>query len=83
MTAVILIIDELIDGGIIMTSESSTILDRINIKLATSKKSSKATKSKAEDEKQPEQPAASSGSYYSFTSVFSNAKSSFAKTLGL
>ena len=84
MTAVILIIDELIDGGIIMASESSTILDRINIKLSDSKKSTKAAaKGKKEDEKQPEPPASTGGGYYSFASVFSNAKNSFAKTLGL
>jgi len=33
MTAVILVIDELIDQGIVMTTDSQTILKRINIKI--------------------------------------------------
>ena len=33
MTAVILVIDELIDQGIIMTTEQQTILKRINLKV--------------------------------------------------
>ena len=32
MTAVILVIDELIDQGIVMATDSATILKRINIK---------------------------------------------------
>ena len=32
MTAVILVIDELIDGGIIMATDSHTILSRIKLK---------------------------------------------------
>ena len=32
MTAVILVIDELIDQGIVMVTDSATILKRINIK---------------------------------------------------
>ena len=80
MTAVILIIDELIDGGIIMSTESATILERINIKLSDTKTSSKdPKKDKKEEEKQPE----STGGYLSFASVFSSAKNSLAKTLAL
>ncbi len=55
MTAVILIIDELIDGGIIMSLESSTILERINIKLTEAKKTSKITGDKKEEEKKKEE----------------------------
>ena len=80
MTAVILIIDELIDGGIIMSTESTTILERINIKLSDARTASKdPKKDKKEEEKQPE----SSGGYLSFASVFSSAKNSLAKTLAL
>ena len=79
MTAVILIIDELIDGGIIMAYEAEVVLQRINIKHGDVKKSSKKT-SKKEEEKLPEQTG---NNYYSFASVFSSAKSQLAKTLAL
>jgi len=80
MTAVILIINELIDEGIIMATEAETILERINIKLSDTKTSSKEKKDKKEEEKQPE---TSSGGYLSFASVFSSAKNQLAKTLAL
>ena len=79
MTAVILIIDELIDGGIIMSTESSTILSRISIKLSDAKTHSKDKKVVKEEEA----PQEASGGYMSFASVFSSAKSSLAKTLAL
>mmetsp|Transcript_658 Transcript_658/g.765 ORF Transcript_658/g.765 Transcript_658/m.765 type:complete len:80 (+) Transcript_658:359-598(+) len=79
MTAVILTIDELIDNGIIMSLESTTILDRINIKISGTKKSTGERTEKKEEDK----PAESSGGYLSFTSVFSSAKNSLAKTLAL
>ena len=79
MTAVILIIDELIDNGIIMTLESATILERTNIKFSDFKGSKKEKDEKKDEDK----PAESTGGYYSFTSVFSNAKNSLAKTLAL
>ena len=79
MTAVILSIDELIDNGIIMSLDSQTILERINIKFSDSKGSKKEKVEKKEEDK----PAESSGGYYSFTSVFSSAKNSLAKTLAL
>lgn len=81
MTAVILIIDELIDGGVIMSTDAETILERINIKFSDTKPASKSKPEKAEEEK----PAESSGGggYLSFASVFSSAKSQLAKTLAL
>ena len=80
MSAVILIIDELIDGGIIMSLDSETILGRINIKLSDSKKSGGKPASEAAESAPPED---TSGGYYSFASVFSSAKNSLAKTLAL
>mmetsp|Transcript_31060 Transcript_31060/g.30614 ORF Transcript_31060/g.30614 Transcript_31060/m.30614 type:complete len:80 (-) Transcript_31060:28-267(-) len=79
MTAVILIIDELIDNGIIMTLEAASILERISIKLSDSK----GSKKEKVDPKDEEKPAEASGGYLSFTSVFSSAKNSLAKTLAL
>ncbi len=79
MTAVILIIDELIDNGIIMTLESTTILERINIKFADSK----GSKKEKIDHKDEEKPTESSGGYSAFSSIFSSAKNSLAKTLAL
>jgi hypothetical protein len=74
MTAVILVIDELIDQGIIMTTDSQTILKRINIK------SSSASQPAGSSSDTPD-AAASSNSL--FSSVFASARSQLAKTLAL
>jgi hypothetical protein len=74
MTAVILVIDELIDQGIIMTTDTQTILKRINIK------SSAVTQPAGTSSETPEVVASSNSL---FSSVFASARSQLAKTLAL
>ena len=69
MTAVILVIDELIDSGIVMATETNTILKRINIKPGAGMQPSASTSAA---EAQPE--AGSSGGGM-FASVFASARS--------
>jgi len=75
MTAVILVIDELIDQGIMMALDHQTILKRINLK-PTSSAPTAAAQAEA-----PEAPQTAGGSM--FASVFASAKSQLAKTLAL
>ena len=83
MTAVILVIDELIDQGIVMAAESSTILKRINIKgNLTSQASGIAGDGAHETGAIASQPSASSGGGM-FASVFASARSQLAKSLAL
>ena len=75
MTAVILVIDELIDQGIIMALDHQTILKRINLKPTSSAPTAMAQAEAAEA------PQTAGGSM--FASVFASAKSQLAKTLAL
>jgi hypothetical protein len=75
MLPVILIIDELIDEGIIMTTDTDVVLDRIDQK---KKIHTSDTKQSADAPKEE-----SIGGGYSFASVFASAKNSLAKTLAL
>lgn len=85
MTAVILVIDELVDQGIIMSTDPNTILKRINIKGAVGNVgiggSSEGTTENATTQGFTAQ--ASSGGGGMFASVFASAKSQLAKTLAL
>ena len=75
MTAVILVIDETIDQGIIMSTDQQTILKRINLKSAQTHSNVQASGT------QQETGNANSGSM--FASVFASAKNQLAKTLAL
>ncbi len=79
MLPVIMIFDELIDEGIIMSLDTDAIIERIN-----EKKGSKilTSESKAKVESKEEPPSSGSGGY-GFASVFASAKNSLAKTLAL
>ena len=68
MTAVILVIDEIIDSGIVMTTDYQTILKRINIKPMSSSSGIGGTSSS-------EQAAEASAGGGMFASVFASAKS--------
>jgi len=74
MTAVILVIDELIDGGIVMASDAQTVLSRINLKVGSH------TAAKPTEEATDPAQAAGGGM---FASVFASARSQLAKTLAL
>ena len=69
MTAVILVIDELIDSGIVMTTDYNTILKRINIKPVASSSSASGTPADSQAD-----AAASTGGGM-FASVFASARS--------
>ena len=77
MVKVILTIDELVDEGIILTTELDEILDRINHQ-GGSHSTTTATVESTQAQDAPQEAAG-----YSFSSVFSSAKSSLAKTLAL
>lgn len=80
MLPVIMIFDELIDEGIIMTTETDLIIERIN-----EKKGSKVITAEVKTPSTKEEPPStgSGGGGYSFSSVFASAKNSLAKTLAL
>ena len=80
MLPVIMIFDELIDEGIIMTTETDLIIERIN-----EKKGSKVITAEVKTPSTKEEPPSTSsgGGGYSFSSVFASAKNSLAKTLAL
>jgi hypothetical protein len=79
MTAVILVIDELIDDGVIMTLDSNILLARIEVKL---KKSDDPFHSPGDEEETfSTGTSSSSGGGGLFSKVFSNAKDQLAKSL--
>lgn len=80
MTAVILVIDELIDQGILMATDPQTILKRINIKGAVGPSLGAP---EAQESSTPATQAAGAGGGSMFASVFASAKSQLAKTLAL
>ena len=78
MTAVILVIDELIDSGIVMAQDAQTVLGRINMR--------GVYKAPVGSRAAEETPAASTEGQGApgggmFASVFASAKSSLARTL--
>ena len=76
MTAVILVIDELIDQGIVMATDSQTILKRINIRGSTLSASGAGSSSAGDGQDQSsQQAAASTGGGGMFASVFASARS--------
>ena len=83
MTAVILVIDELIDQGIIMTTDPQVILKRINIKPTSSGTAggAQSDQTPSSSSGQAADQAASSGSL--FSSIFASAKSQLAKTINM
>ena len=84
MTAVILVIDELVDQGIIMSTDPNTILKRINIKGALgSVGAGGSSEGNTESASSQGSTAQSSGGGGMFASVFASAKSQLAKTLAL
>lgn len=70
MTAVILIVDELLDNGTVMTLDKDIILQRIKMKKHSSHGEGHSSSSQAQEE------PGSQGAY-SFASVFASAKSQF------
>lgn len=82
MYQVILILDEIIDDGVIMTTELETILARIG---ETRGRSSRIQDSPEPESSAPSQPPAeaAAGGGGMFASVFASAKNSLAKTLAL
>ena len=81
MTAVILVIDELIDQGIVMATDPHTILKRINLKPPSA---SAAGQHPGEPQDvSAAQGVAAGGGGGMFASVFASAKSQLAKTLAL
>ncbi|CDW75046.1 coatomer subunit zeta-1 [Stylonychia lemnae] len=78
MTAVILVIDELIDQGIVMAADSQIILKRINIK-GTGHPSGAGNE--GSESSSTTQSSSSSSGGGMFASVFASAKSSLAKSL--
>ena len=73
MTAVILVIDEIIDSGIVMTTDYQTILKRINIHAGSAYHGSGSSQSEQQTESQSSL----------FSSLFSSARSQLAKTIQL
>ena len=80
MSGVILIVDELLDQGVIMHLDPSTIIARINTK---SKSSSSAAAGSSATEGGSAQASSSSGGSGLFASVFSSARSQLAKSMGM
>ena len=78
MSAVILIVDELLDQGIVMHLDPATILARINTK---GKGVGGPSASAASSEAAATQSASSGSSM--FSSVFSSARNQLAKTMGM
>ena len=81
MSGVILIVDEILDQGVIMHLDSSTIIARINTK-SKSGQSAAPGQSSAEGSSSSAAQSSSSGSGL-FASVFSQARSSLAKSMGM
>ena len=79
MSAVILIVDELLDQGIVMHLDPATVLARINTK---GKGVGAAGGVSAGSDASASAPATSSGSSM-FSSVFSSARNQLAKTMGM
>ena len=75
MTAVILIIDEIIDGGVVLQLDDSEVLNRIKQKPKSS--AVPATTSNDADQAQP------TGASSLFSSVFSRAKNQLTNSLAL
>ena len=78
MTAVILVIDELVDDGIIMALDPSTILHRIKMKL-----NYEDAREEEEAEEEVETKASGGGGGGLFASVFASAKKSLDNSLNL
>ena len=85
MTAVILVIDELVDQGIIMATDTQTILKRINIRgsLSSSQQEDSTSSVLAGAGITVSGSASASVGGGMFASVFASAKSQLAKTLAL
>lgn len=86
MTAVILVIDELIDQGIIMATDHQTILKRINLKPMGGLGASGLQSGEPQDVSAGaagSQGVSTGGGGGMFASVFASAKSQLAKTLAL
>lgn len=86
MTAVILVIDELVDSGIVMATDPAIILKRINIKGTLSSAAGGGSAGGAGEDQAVAAAGAgqtSGGGGGMFASVFASAKSQLAKTLAL
>ena len=81
MSGVILVIDELLDSGIIMHLDPSTILARINTKSKPGHSGAGESSSDAAGSG-PSQSSGGSGGGL-FASVFSSARSQLAKSMGM
>ena len=81
MSPVILVIDELLDQGVVMNLDPNTVLGRIDTKNRAGHAAAASSETTAGATEGEARPASSSSSL--FASVFSSARSQLAKSMGM